>query len=426
MKNIKKYQLLEVSEYLKYQLINKFNLHYKRIIEEYDLKTSNKLLVKKIKDDIFGDDELIKTNIFIILAKSNCICRGNNSIKCFNIKCDNTTSLIELSKWNETKLMHYERAIKGIKSSIKKYSKEDNKTIINLYDNKNQEIKINFLDLTNKENIEIQKRKNLFDIYLFDHDKIKNIFDIIKYETLDELNLGKHVNKIFDKLIRTSLYNNLLLDSKLNVLYNLFKIGKNLNPDKNQESLFELTNKIEGYIDTTFGAGIYYLKNSNISGYASLEVMKEALNSIEKEKNKKDIKFTHDHIYRRKLASSFLRSNNYLDFEKFKELYKDRFSYVSFLTSNENNKIKDWIDDPSFMNIELKKFKRLYKQKLFEKNIHLVDTKVKTENGLKNFLYFLYFVEIKNKNIAIDDLNIMDVKLWFEKFQKNKKILKID
>ena len=84
------------------------------------------------------------------------------------------------------------------------------------------------------------------------------------------------------------------------------------------------------------------------------------IEEIEDSNNKSNIKFTEDHIYRRKLASSFLRSKVDLTLIEFQNLYKNRFSYISFLTSEENSSIKDWVDDPDFMNIPIQKFQKNY------------------------------------------------------------------
>ncbi len=431
MRKLKKYELFEIANHINFLINRNYKIYFQKIIEQYNIEIDeNKLsYFKKVKEDIFGDESLIKTNIFLIVAKSNCICWGENSRSCYNINCKNSKSLIELGNWNESKLKHLERSIKGQAKSFIKFSKSKKKNKISITDKQNEIFEIDFNNISNKNSINVQKEKSIYDILLYDLEKLKNIYNIIQSDSFEQLsNNGEFElsNEKLEKYILSSLSNHLLLDGKLEVLYNLFKFGKKLNPKDSPDAIFKLTKKIEDYIDTTYGAGLYYLKNTKISGFVSFASIKQAFKEIEDSNNKSNIRFTEDHIYRRKLASSFLRSKVDLTLIEFQNLYKNRFSYISFLTSEENSSIKDWVDDPDFMNIPIQKFQKKYNTAINKKGVELINTKIMSEGNLKTFINFLYLNEIKAKGINIINIDIKTVREWFNKFQKSRIIVGLD
>jgi hypothetical protein len=207
-------------------------------------------------------------------------------------------------------------------------------------------------------------------------------------------------------------------------LHTLFQIGVNvLQPDK--DKFEDLERKTNDYIDTVYGAGLYYLANDKPSGYISILAIKEAFKSLmnkELKVPKSKIKFTNDHIYRRKLAANYLRIRVKLDFKDFKKLYKERFSYISFITSGENGTIKKWDENSRNMEIPWEEFKEKYVEKLKPLGVDLIGTKIYSDIQMKSFIRFLYSIEVKKiENInyeKIQNIEICIIKDWFKKYER--------
>ena len=250
-----------------------------------------------------------------------------------------------------------------------------------------------------------------------------NIYKILESDLFDN-----QENSVLDDLIIKFLSDKLLLEGKLKALHNLFEIGDKLFPTDfdvvDLDKFKDLAEKIQDYIDTTYGAGIFYLRNTRESGFVSLGAIKQAFK--EHIANKAVTKFTKDHIYRRKLAANHLKNESTIEFSEFSNLYRERFAYISYVTSGENKRIISWDKNPESMKIDFhKKFKQLYKDSLRKLNVFLIKTQIESEANLNSIIHFMFLEKIKKYNMTLEDIdNIQekDVQDWFNYYNKFKNI----
>lgn len=384
----------------------------------------------EVKEDIFGKN--LAHYIYIIFAKNNCICGSNHNKYCYSIDCVNNKCkpLIQPSNFSETNLKHKKRKDKSIqnkqinkKSDIVILTKEKNKIIYYQSNSKNP-IEVHLKNLFKKHLFKKQiDELGLTDILLFDRGVLDNIYKILESDLFDN-----QENSVLNDLIIKFFTDKLLLEGKLKALHNLFEIGDKLFPSDfdvvDLDKFKDLAEKIQDYIDTTYGAGIFYLRNTKESGFVSLDAIKQAFK--EHLSNKPVTKFTKDHIYRRKLAANHLKNEPNLEFSEFSYLYRERFAYISYVTSGENKRIISWDKNPESMKIDFhKKFKQLYKDSLRKLNVFLIKTQIESEANLNSIIHFMFLEKIKKYNMALEDIdNIQekDVQDWFNYYNKFKNI----
>ncbi len=444
--------LSDVSKKITNYIFSQFERHYNDIVDNFSSISieDRKIYEEELKSEILTKN--LNHYVYVLLAKCNCRCLQPNTIYCYSMNCENNklTPIINSNNFNASALNHKKRNDKhqqkkradkkGNDSFLVKDTlvfKEDNqfyyvrngiKKMIffeNILSKKFKEKSLNAIDrmaiennLLNKHN-EIDSKSISNEILLFDQNIIKNVYEIILCESFK-----KEENEKLKDLIKESIFDKILLDSKMKALHNLFEIGLSIfPPDANKFK--DLEKKTNNYIDTTYGAGLYYLENIKPSGYVSVEAVKEAFASLFKKevdpKSKIKIKFTNDHIYRRKLAATYLKNEHQRDFSEFKKLYKNRFSYISFITSKENSSIKKWDENPNSMKIPFDKFREIYVLELKKLNVNLIETEIFSETQMKTFIEFIYITEVSKltdlNEKTIKNIDEISIKEWFSHYQ---------
>jgi hypothetical protein len=419
----------EVTSLLNSKFEKQFNDTLKKI-KNLKLGKDLHLYFDEVREEIFGKN--LAHYVYIIFAKNNCICGSNHNKYCYSLDCVNKKymPLIQPSNFSETNLKHKKRKDKSVQNK-QKNKKSDNVILIK------EKNKILYLQPNSKKHIEVHLnnlfKKHIFsrqinelgltDILLFDRGILDNIFKILESDLLNN-----HENSVLNDLIIKFLTDKLLLEGKLKALHNLFEIGDKLFPSDfdviGLDKFKDLAEKIQDYIDTTYGAGIFYLRNTRESGFVSLDAIKQAFK--EHLTNKSLTKFTKDHIYRRKLAANHLKNESSIDFSEFSYLYRERFAYISYVTSGENKRIISWDKNPESMKIDFhKKFKQLYKDSLRKLNVFLIKTQIESEANLNSIIHFMFLEKIKKNSMNLEDIdNIQenDVQDWFDYYNKFKNI----
>lgn len=384
----------------------------------------------EVREDIFGKN--LSHYVYIIFAKNNCICGSNHNKYCYSLDCVNNRCkpLIQPSNFSETNLKHKKRKDKSVQNKQKNkksdfviLTREKNKILYHQSNSKNP-IEVHLKNLFKKHLFKKQIYElGLTDILLFDRGILDNIYKILESDLFDN-----QENSVLNDLIIKFLTDKLLLEGKLKALHNLFEIGDKLFPSDfdviDLDKFKDLAEKIQDYIDTTYGAGIFYLRNTKESGFVSLDAIKQAFK--EHLTNKSLTKFTKDHIYRRKLAANHLKNESSIDFLEFSYLYRERFAYISYVTSGENKRIISWDKNPQSMKIDFhKKFKQLYKDSLRKLNVILIKTQIESEVNLNSIIHFMFLEKIQKNNMNLEDIdNIQekDVQNWFDYYNKFKNI----
>lgn len=419
----------EVTSLLNSKFEKQFNDTLKKI-KNLKLGKELHLYFEEVREDVFGKN--LSHYVYIIFAKSNCICGSKRNKYCYSLDCDNKKykPIIQPSNFSEPNLSHKKRKDKSVQNK-KKNKKSDNvilikekNNIIYIQPNSKKQIEVHLKNLFKKHIFSKQINElGLTDILLFDRGILDNIFKILQSDLFNN-----QENSVLNDLIIKFLTDKLLLEGKLRALHNLFEIGDKLFPSNfdvvDLDKFKDLAEKIQDYIDTTYGAGIFYLRNTKESGFVSLGAIKQAFK--EHLTNKSVTKFTKDHIYRRKLAANHLKNESNIDFSEFYYLYRERFAYISYVTSAENKRIISWDKNPESMKIDFhKKFKQLYKDSLRKLNVILIKTKIESEANLNSIIHFMFLEKIKKNNMNLEDIdNIQekDVQEWFDYYNKFKNI----
>lgn len=423
-------ELSQVSLVITNYIYDKYKLQYKEISKNFhNIIEENDNFFDEIKNEIFGPK--LNHYVYLLLAKCNCICRKKINKYCYSIFCNNKkfTPITNENNYNKSALNHKRRDFKSKKNKkeasqeIKRITLEKQNNFILYKENDFEKSKVLFENIAStnskdkfnkfvKDNL-LQNSLIINEIKLFNHKIIENVYNIIKSDSFNN-----SINEYLDKLINESLLDKILLNTKLKVLHNLFEIGLNLIPP-DVKKFKNLTKKTNDYIDTTYGAGIYYLQNTSYCGFISVNAVKESFKALFENEKIKSVKFTEDHIYRRKLAANYLKNSLNINFSDFKQIYKDKFSFISFTTAKENRGITKWTDSIELINIDFEKFKDIYVEQLSKHDVNLIKTKnIYTSSHMKTFVYFLFLEKIKNKykKSEIKHIESKEIEHWFNHY----------
>jgi len=380
-----------------------FNEHFKIILNDLSKSHTNettnhiKKHEKKIKETIFSKD--LKRNILLILLKNNCVCTYKKEY-CFycgkGVEIhSNTTPIIEPSNWEETKAAHAFRTGKKEKVSIKYASKNISNYRIGNREGKVYHKSIFELPIKLSEN-------SLFDKTVLDELSGKSDKKSLMAGVLEKGNTR------LQELIKESVRREMIFFSRISSLYHMLKSIQIVYSKTYDKRIITETEELEcideglKFIETTTGAGIFYLRNTQFTGYISLAAVKKYM------KSRNTYKFTEDHIYRRKLAAKFLLNNKLTKVEDLYDIYTEKFSFISLLDRSENSSISKIDVNEETINSDMKQYLKFYIKKLAEEpfKIEMIKTKIKSKDSLEECINYL--MEENQLNSESEDSEIKD------------------
>ena len=383
-----KVELYELAEWFATKLNKQFEAYYAIAMREFETYENKSELKKNVKAEILSTN--LKSKIFLILAKCNCVCDGNDKLYCYSVNCKNSIPITTSSNFNESIAYHNYRAY--ISKKKKRGSKHHIKFEKNVkqpktyYFNKKEENTVLFESIFRGKN-------KLDENLLFDKPIIisisKMMSDALKTSYLDTTMYSK---------IRESIIQRIILDAKISAFFQFIQSSKSFYKPINADLQNTIELKVSDFIETTFGAGLFYLFNTRFTGFVSYEAIKEYL------KKGDAFDFTDDHIYARKLASKFLLNKSKLTYEELRNFYINQFSYITFLTSSENSKIKNKKNDTGKMALELPKYLKFYKKSLSNEGIHIIKTTIKSKYALKSILKYLQKNALLTERSSIEEV----------------------
>lgn len=388
MNTISKVELYELAEWFTNRLNKQFEVCYSAAIKEFNSYDNKSELKKYVKEEILSTN--LQSKIFLILAKCNCVCDGNKDIYCYADKCRHSIPITTSSNFNESIAYHNYRAyLSEKKRKGKKYKVffvKEQKTPKHYHFNDQIENSVHFQSI-------FKGGKKFDETLLFDKPTIvgisKMMNDALKADPLDCIMYSK---------IRESIIQRVILDARISAFCQFVSSSKSFYKPINAELQSVIELKVSDFIETTFGAGLFYLFNTQFTGFVSYGAIKEYL------KKGDAYNFTDDHIYARKLASKFLLNKERLTYKELRSFYINQFSYVTFLTSSENLKIKNKKNDTGKMALPLPTYLKYYKKGLSKEGIYIIKTTIKSKNALKSILKYLHKNGLLNERSTIDEV----------------------
>jgi hypothetical protein len=157
----------------------------------------------------------------------------------------------------------------------------------------------------------------------------------------------------------------------------------------------EINEDAKGFLQTTIGAGIFYL-GTNCSGIISKDSLKNILFNKFTLSNT-----TKDHIFPRKEVGSKILDKK-LTLEDIQNEHKTSWSQVAYVTKNENQKTKN-----EFTTSGLNDYKIIRKAYIdfFEKNYQMIDTKLYDIRVFNCFIEYLKAQIKKQEELTIKNIN---------------------
>jgi len=397
----KRKDLYEVTEDFVFKLEKLFNDRFKIQLNNLSKSYSSKLIdhinkhQHKIRESIFTSN--LESKILLILMKNNCVCiKGKYCFYCGNdVEAHKKTSkIITPSNWDESKLYH---AFRDYKS--KKRKKGVTPTISLKYKSENTSCYV--IGSGEEKNVD---HKSIFEL----PNKLpeNTLFDKTALNKLSGTNRGKNkipslmtdviqgVNTTIDKLIDEAVSDEMKFYFRIIYFFKYLEVSEQYYSDSFIKRLFpvnegfEFINEGLKFIETTTGAGIFYLRNTQFTGCISFNAVRKYMHA--KETNTK-YKFTEDHIYRRKLVAKFLLKLNLKNEEDLYEKYTKQFSFISLLDSAENSAISKVDVKMKTIAKEKKDYLKFYTTKLAKKpyKIKMIKTKIKSKSLLKGYIKYL-------------------------------------
>jgi len=399
---LKKEDLYRLTYKFERLIIKSFNEHFKLILNNLSKSHTKEITnyikkhKEKIQESIFSKN--LKRNILLILLKNNCVCRKNTEYcYCCRLKDEihtDPTPIIEPSNWGETKANHaFRKKGKKEKVSIKYASKNISNYTIGKSSGKVHHKSIFLLPIKLSENS------------LFDKTVLDNLSGNSQQKSLMAGVLEKGSTRM-QELIMKSVHLEMIFFSRISIFYHMLKAIQVVYSKSLDKRIIAETEELkyidEGlkFIETTTGAGIFYLTNTQFTGYISLEAVKNYM------KSRKTYKFTEDHIYRRKLAAKFLLNKKLTKVEDLYEIYTEKFSFISLLHSSENKLISKISVDEKTISSDTKKYLTFYTEKLAGKKVDIIKIKIKSKDLLKKCINYL--MEENHLNSKSKDSEIKD------------------
>ena len=387
-------------------LIKSFNEHFKLILNDLSKSHTSELTnhiknnKKKIQESIFSKN--LNRNILLILLKNNCVCYYKKDY-CFCCGKDAKihpvpTEIITPSNFKETISAH------GSRNKPEKV-----------------QVKIEYQS-KNTSNYKIGKKLGEIhhkSIFLLPIKLSEN--SLFNKEVLDELSGNSNKkglmagvlekgNTRMQEVIKESVRREMIFFARISSLYHMLNSLQVVYSKTYDKSIISETEELEcideglKFIETTTGAGIFYLRNTQFTGYISLAAVKKYM------RNRNTYKFTEDHIYRRKLAAKYLLNNKLKKVKNLYDIYTEKFSFISLLDSSENSSISkvDVNENGISSNMTTEKYLKLYTKKLAEKpfEIEMIKTNIKSKHLLEGCI--IYLMDENQLNSESEDHEIKD------------------